>query len=121
MFFPGVAQLVARLLWEQDAAGSNPVTRTKNAVPHKGVLRFCFAWSVRFFGILSESKSLRLVWAVHLTAAGGGCEDIACHSDQKTLATFLGAIHESPLKRRSSPAGGGRFVKRPYDSAADTF
>ena len=26
--FPGVAQLVARLLWEQDAAGSNPVTRT---------------------------------------------------------------------------------------------
>ena len=25
---PGVAQLVARLLWEQDAAGSNPVTRT---------------------------------------------------------------------------------------------
>ena len=28
--FPGVAQLVARLLWEQDAAGSNPVTRTKS-------------------------------------------------------------------------------------------
>lgn len=28
VFFPGVAQLVARLLWEQDAAGSNPVTRT---------------------------------------------------------------------------------------------
>ena len=27
--YPGVAQLVARLLWEQDAAGSNPVTRTK--------------------------------------------------------------------------------------------
>lgn len=26
--FPGVAQLVERLLWEQDAAGSNPVTRT---------------------------------------------------------------------------------------------
>ena len=28
-YYPGVAQLVARLLWEQDAAGSNPVTRTK--------------------------------------------------------------------------------------------
>ena len=26
--FPGVAQLVARLLWEQDAAGSSPVTWT---------------------------------------------------------------------------------------------
>lgn len=26
--YPGVAQLVARLLWEQEAAGSNPVTRT---------------------------------------------------------------------------------------------
>jgi hypothetical protein len=25
----GVAQLVARLLWEQDVAGSNPVTSTK--------------------------------------------------------------------------------------------
>ena len=26
--YPGVAQLVARLLWEQDAVGSNPATRT---------------------------------------------------------------------------------------------
>ena len=26
--FPGVAQLVARLLWEQDAGGSSPSTRT---------------------------------------------------------------------------------------------
>ena len=26
--YPGVAQLVARLLWEQDVAGSNPVTST---------------------------------------------------------------------------------------------
>ena len=29
--YRGVAQLVARLLWEQDAAGSSPVTSTKNA------------------------------------------------------------------------------------------
>ena len=25
---PGIAKLVSRLVWEQDAAGSNPVTRT---------------------------------------------------------------------------------------------
>ena len=28
--FPGVAQLVARVVWDHQAAGSNPVTRTKN-------------------------------------------------------------------------------------------
>ena len=27
--YRGVAQLVARLLWEQDVAGSNPVTSTR--------------------------------------------------------------------------------------------
>ena len=32
---PGVAQLVARLLWEQDAAGSNPVTRTSQSIPFR--------------------------------------------------------------------------------------
>ena len=34
---PGVAQLVARLLWEQDAAGSNPVTRTKKTDSLEGI------------------------------------------------------------------------------------
>ena len=29
ILFRGVAQLVGRLLWEQDAAGSSPVTSTK--------------------------------------------------------------------------------------------
>ncbi len=33
--FRGVAQLVARLLWEQDAAGSSPVTSTiKTHIPN---------------------------------------------------------------------------------------
>ena len=31
-FNRGVAQLVARLLWEQDAAGSNPVTPTMRSI-----------------------------------------------------------------------------------------
>ena len=26
--YPGVAQLVARVIWDHEAAGSNPVTRT---------------------------------------------------------------------------------------------
>ena len=29
--FPGVAQLVGRLVWDQDAASSSLATRTKNA------------------------------------------------------------------------------------------
>ena len=28
VLYPGIAKLVSRLVWEQDAAGSNPVTRT---------------------------------------------------------------------------------------------
>ena len=28
--YPGVAQLVARVVWDHQAAGSNPVTRTKS-------------------------------------------------------------------------------------------
>ena len=39
VLFPGVAQLVARLLWEQDAAGSSPVTRTISSV-HNGLDRY---------------------------------------------------------------------------------
>ena len=37
--FRGVAQLVARLLWEQDAAGSSPVTSTMLNV-HNGLDRY---------------------------------------------------------------------------------
>ena len=33
--YPGVAQLVARVVWDHDAAGSNPVTRTTSEIiPH---------------------------------------------------------------------------------------
>ena len=43
--YPGIATLVSRLVWEQDATGSNPVTRTtfleKNAFLG-GFLRYKF-------------------------------------------------------------------------------
>ncbi len=42
----GVAQLVARLLWEQDAAGSSPVTSTISSV-HNGFE----LWTLDFFFI----------------------------------------------------------------------
>ena len=45
----GVAQLVARLLWEQDAAGSNPVTPTISSV-HK-VFHFMNARFSRFISL----------------------------------------------------------------------
>ena len=38
--FPGVAQLVARVVWDHQAAGSNPVTRTKIASFHIENWRF---------------------------------------------------------------------------------
>ena len=42
ILYPGVAQLVGRLLWEQDAAGSNPVTRTKDPKSALRVLDLLF-------------------------------------------------------------------------------
>lgn len=30
--YPGVAQLVARVVWDHQAAGSNPVTRTMRSI-----------------------------------------------------------------------------------------
>ena len=40
--YRGVAQLVARLLWEQDAAGSNPVTPTSRSVLTALKSSYCF-------------------------------------------------------------------------------
>ena len=39
----GVAQLVARDVWDVDAAGSNPVTPTKNPIVNAfSTMGFCF-------------------------------------------------------------------------------
>ena len=43
----GVAQLVARLLWEQNAAGSSPVTPTMASV----LTAFEMLWNTRFLYI----------------------------------------------------------------------
>ena len=59
--FPGVAQLVARLLWEQDAASSSLATWTKNK-------REAFA-SLLFF---ETGKRLEESNAVRMSAAGDG-------------------------------------------------
>ena len=42
IFYRGVAQLVARLLWEQDVGGSNPFTPTKNKSKPPGFGLFFF-------------------------------------------------------------------------------
>ncbi len=40
--YPGVAQLVARVVWDHQAAGSNPVTRTKT--PLKSLISAGFSY-----------------------------------------------------------------------------
>lgn len=50
-YYPGVAQLVARLFWEQDAAGSSPVTRT-NREPRRASRVRGFALFIDLFSYL---------------------------------------------------------------------
>ena len=53
--YPGVAQLVARLLWEQDAVGSSPATRTKS--PLKSLISEGFFYSL--------SIAVQIPWYLH--------------------------------------------------------
>ena len=48
----GVAQLVARDVWDVDAAGSNPVTPTKNQ-PKTSLFRLVFGWFLYIFRKIS--------------------------------------------------------------------
>ena len=66
---PGVAQLVARLLWEQDAAGSNPVTRTKKEESPLGGSSFFIERQSRTCGIPFQIAA-RLCRRLRGTAAG---------------------------------------------------
>lgn len=54
----GVAQLVARLVWDQDAAGSSPVTSTKN----RPFLRLKPLENGHFFNILHNFWFYRIFW-----------------------------------------------------------
>ena len=46
--YRGVAQLVARLLWEQDAGGSSPFTPTNNPLKRLGFRGFLMPLSLFF-------------------------------------------------------------------------
>ena len=66
MWQRGVAQLVARLLWEQDAAGSNPVT----PIPAKSAYLHGFCKYV-LFGIMVRMRFLcRLLYKEQIIAEG---------------------------------------------------
>ena len=91
IIFRGVAQLVARDVWDVDAAGSNPVTPTKKARERLD-LSLAFLLDVAFSGLFCEAKcrfafparrsksSLvrRRAWESRSAAK------LPCHSDQKS-------------------------------------
>ena len=54
--FPGVAQLVARVVWDHQAAGSNPVTRTIFKKGRVAEENLCSTLSFCTWGMLSVKK-----------------------------------------------------------------
>ena len=56
--FPGVAQLVARLIWDQEAAGSNPVTRIIKISDFENHSKSEILYLQRHSGIITASVSL---------------------------------------------------------------
>ena len=75
--FPGVAQLVARLLWEQDAASSSLATRTKKAEMAKPSLLFSFDTR------LEQSNAARM------SAAGEGSTEPNLYLRKAQMQTSL--------------------------------
>ena len=56
--YRGVAQLVARLLWEQDVGGSNPFTPTKSKTKPSGFGLFFFVTKISIPDNLNTSGCL---------------------------------------------------------------
>ena len=54
MRFPGVAQLVARLIWDQEAAGSSPVTRINENVTF-GIESGVFVYYISYYTFFAEA------------------------------------------------------------------
>ena len=69
--YRGVAQLVARLLWEQDVGGSNPFTPTKNKSKPLGFGLFFFVKKDFNSRNLEHKQTPGLLWATHATASCG--------------------------------------------------
>ena len=64
MHFPGVAQMVERVVWDHEAAGSRPVTRTKT--PLKPMVSEEF---LHFFDLSLQIVSLKFACSKLSTSA----------------------------------------------------
>ena len=97
--YPGVAQLVARVVWDHQAAGSNPVTRTSKAPEPPVVLRGFVLWQGS-----NEVRTCRR--HVHETV----CADVrqTGRRGRRPLRcpAPVGAIHESPADPRPTNGRG---------------
>ena len=104
--YPGVAQLVARLLWEQDAAGSNPVTRTtaKKTVHWDGLFAVLVGFAPVAFCFYAGARARRF-GGEPSSAAGGRRRTMVRASRSQSPAAmvyadgFCGYRHEAAKPR----------------------
>ena len=94
--YRGVAQLVARLLWEQDAGGSNPFTPTRS-----GLCRKAGPWF--FWKRHPASKAGHLLWGQSATAAGGGWREWSEAPCSTCGESFLMTKAEVVKHKRAKP------------------
>ena len=81
---PGVAQLVARVVWDHQAAGSNPVTRTRNKGDPAGGPPLFLVWAAGRQSLLARSAAAATDDAQRHPSPFREFEP--CHSDQKAGA-----------------------------------